>query len=242
MSGLVGWMDRTLYPKFGQNWDDELFRRYILGHLSRESRLLDLGAGRGNVAQMNFRTQVAHVAGVDVDAAVLDNPFLDSAAIIRMDDGRIPYDDGVFDVVFSDNVLEHLPDPSATLREVRRVLKPGGVFLAKTPNKWHYMPLVARTTPLWFHRFYNRLRGRRETDTFPTAYRCNTRGAIMRVAAVADLEVEDIVFIEGRPEYLRIAAPMYFLGWLYERFVNSSARFAPLRSVMQVTLRARSRA
>lgn len=147
-------MDRTLYPRFSKNWDDELFRRYILGYLSRESRLLDLGAGRGNVRQMNFRTQVAYVAGADVDPAVLGNPFLDSAAIIRMNDGRIPYGDGEFDVVFSDNVLEHLPDPSSTLREVRRVLKPGGVFLAKTPNKWHYMPLVARATPLWFHRFY----------------------------------------------------------------------------------------
>jgi SAM-dependent methyltransferase len=191
---------------------------------------------------MNFRTQVAHVADVDVDVAVLDNPFLDSAAIIRMDDGRIPYDDGAFDVVFSDNVLEHLRDPVATLCEVRRVLKPGGVFLAKTPNKWHYMPLVARATPLWFHRFYNRMRGRSESDTFPTVYRCNTRGAVTRVAEAAGMGVEDVVFIEGRPEYLRIAAPTYFLGWLYERFVNSSARFAPLRSVMQVTLRARSRA
>ena len=239
MSGLVGWMDRNLYPGFGRNWDDEIFRKYILGYLSRESRILDLGAGRGNVAQMNFRTLVAHVAGVDVDAAVLDNPFLDSAEVIRIDDGRIRYDDGEFDMVFSDNVLEHLLDPAATLREVRRVLKPGGVFLAKTPNKWHYMPLVARATPLWFHRFYNRMRGRSETDTFPTVYRCNTRGAITRVAEAAGMSVEAVAFIEGRPEYLRMMAPTYLLGWVYERIVNSSARLAPLRSVMQVALRVR---
>lgn len=233
-------MDRTLYPEFGRNWDDELFRKYILRHLSRESRLLDLGAGRGNVAQMNFRTEVAHVAGVDVDPAVLNNPFLDSAAVIRMNEGRIPYDDDEFDVVFSDNVLEHLPDPLATFREVGRVLKPGGVFLAKTPNKWHYMPLVARATPLWFHRFYNLMRGRNESDTFPTLYRCNTRGDVMKVADAAGMSVEDVVFIEGRPEYLRIVAPTYFLGWLYERVVNCSARLAPMHSVMQVTLRVRS--
>lgn len=235
-------MDRILYPEFGENWDDELFRRHILGCLLPESRVLDLGAGRGNVAQMNFRSLVAHVAGVDVDPAVLTNPFLDSAAVIRMDDGRIPHGDGAFDVVFSDNVLEHLPDPLATLREVRRVLRPGGVFLAKTPNKWHYMPLVARSTPIWFHRLYNRLRGRNESDTFPTTYRCNTLGAVTRLADAAGMSVESVSFIEGRPEYLRIVAPLYVFGWLYERVVNSSARLAPLRGVMLVTLRARSRA
>lgn len=236
MGRLVEWLDRALYPGFGRNWDDELFRKHILQHLTRETRLLDLGAGRGNVAQMNFRGHVAYVAGADVDASVLENPFLDAAAIIGANDEVLPYGDSEFDVVFSDNVLEHLPDPLATMREIRRVLKPEGVFLAKTPNKWHYMPLIARVTPLWFHRFYNLRRGRSEVDTFPTLYRCNTRKAITRAAEATGLRVDGILFIEGRPEYLRLTALTYLLGWLYERVVNSSSRLESLRSVIQVTL------
>ena len=54
----------------------------------------------------------------------------------------IPYANETFDLVFSDNVVEHLSDPNAVLNEVRRVLKPGGLFFAKTPNKKHYMPLI----------------------------------------------------------------------------------------------------
>lgn len=232
-------MDRSFYPQFGRNWDDALFRQHILRFLSKEARALDLGAGRGNVAQMNFKDQVAHVAGVDVDPAVFENPFLDSAGLISKEDGKIPYGDGEFDVVFSDNVLEHLPDPLVTFLEVRRVLRPGGVFLAKTPNKWHYMPLVARATPHWFHRFYNRLRGRSEADTFPTLYRCNSRGAISKCAAAAGMSVEEMRFIEGRPEYLRISALTYIVGFMYERTVNCSRWLEPVRGVIQLTLKAR---
>jgi len=50
----------------------------------------------------------------------------------------IPYENDRFDLVFSDNLLEHLAEPLAVFRGVARVLKPGGVFFFKTPNKWHY--------------------------------------------------------------------------------------------------------
>jgi len=55
-------------------------------------------------------------------------------------------------------------------RDIARVLKPGGVFLFKTPNKTHSMPTLARLTPHRFHPFVNRLRGRVEADAFPTRY------------------------------------------------------------------------
>ena len=41
-------------------------------------------------------------------------------------------------------------------------LKPGGCFFGKTPNRNHYMPLAARLTPLSFHKWFNKKRGRPE--------------------------------------------------------------------------------
>lgn len=125
-------------------------------------------------SKMNFRGLPAQICGVDLDPRVVDNPMLDEGRVANAD--GIPYEDNRFDVVFSDYVLEHLEDPLQVFREVVRVLKSGGVFLFKTPNKYHYMPTIARLTPHAFHQYVNRLRGRAEVDTFPTRYRANTRG------------------------------------------------------------------
>jgi len=183
---------------------------------------------------MNFRGMCALVCGVDVSAAVFENPFLDTAKVIA--EGQIPFETNSFDVVFSDNVLEHLVDPVSTFKEIRRVLKPGGVFVAKTPNRLHYMPMIAALTPLWFHKLYNNWRGRKTDDTFPTMYRANTEADLRRHASDAQLTVKEISFVEGRPEYLRIAFPTYLAGLLYEKLVNSSGLLRRFRCVVMVTI------
>lgn len=232
---MIERLDRLLYPGFQRNWDDQLFRERIMRQLRPESIVLDLGAGAGIVEQMDFRGHAARVCGVDLDHRVVDNQFLDEGRV--SDAGGIPYPDASFDVVFSDNVVEHLADPAAVLLEVHRVLKPGGVFLFKTPNKHHYMPLIARLTPHGFHQFVNRLRGRAEVDTFPTLYRMNSVGAVRRNAAITNFSIDRIERIEGRPEYLRIAWPAYLVGALYERLVNASNVFAALRILLIAQLR-----
>lgn len=234
-SPLIEKLDGRWYPGYARNWDDTLFRDRILARLKPAYHVLDLGAGAGIVSQMDFRGKVARMYGVDLDPRVIENPMLDDAKVGSAE--AIPYADGQFDLVFADNVLEHLHDPETAFREVRRVLKPGGTFLAKTPNKWHYMPLIARATPHSFHRFYNRLRGRDPGDTFPTLYRANSRGLLRRLAGQSGLELLDVALIEGRPEYLRMSAPSYFAGMTYERMVNSTEALAALRILIIVELR-----
>ncbi|MEZ5849063.1 MAG: class I SAM-dependent methyltransferase [Hyphomicrobiaceae bacterium] len=235
MASAKHWIDKTFYPRHRDNWDDWLFRERILRHIRPGCTVLDLGAGAGIVEQMDFRGFGARICGVDLDPRVVDNPMLDEGRIA--DAGRIPYEDALFDVVFCDNVLEHLDEPLTVFREVCRILKPGGVFLFKTPNKWHYMPTIARATPHGFHQFVNRLRGRASVDTFPTRYRANTKGDVTRLAREAGLAVAEIERIEGRPEYLRMAAPLYLAGLAYERTVNAIGMLAPFRVLLVGTLR-----
>lgn len=237
MTSIVEWIDQHCYPSFRRNWDDQLFRERILVHLRSDTAtaVLDLGAGAGIVEQMNFKGLAASVCGVDLDPRVVSNPMLDEGRVANAD--GIPYEDNRFDVVFSDNVLEHLDEPLNVFREVVRVLKPGGVFLFKTPNKWHYMPTIARLTPHGFHQYVNRLRGRAEVDTFPTRYRANCFGDVARIAVKAGLLVDHIDRVEGRPEYLRMTWPTYLVGLVYERLVNSTEIFAPLRILLMGALR-----
>ena len=235
MSHMIGRLDRALYPKQSRNWDDCIFRERVLSRLSSEAIILDIGAGAGIVQQMNFKGMVAKVCGIDLDPRVECNPMLDEGKL--SDAGRIPYPDATFDVAFADNVMEHLADPTAVLREVSRVLRPGGVFLFKTPNRTHYMPTIARMTPHRFHRFVNRLRGRAEEDTFPTLYRANTVADVRWLAASAGLTVDRLERIEGRPEYLRISWPTYLVGAAYERVVNTFDFLAMFRILLIAQLR-----
>ena len=82
------------------------------------------------------------------------------------------------------------------------------------------MPLIAMITPTWFHKLYNKLRGREEDDTFPTLYKLNSRKNLIKYASLTGFEVIDITSIEGRPEYLRISWLSYIWGIIYERIIN----------------------
>ena len=235
MSALTRWMDRTLYPNHGDRWDDHALRSHLDLLLEPTDRVLDLGAGAGIIEALRLRGRVAEVCGVDPDERVLQNPHLDDARVGLGE--SIPHNDAGFDLAMANNVLEHLADPVAVLSEVARVLRPGGRFVAKTPNRTHYIPLASALTPHRFHQWYNGLRGMDAEDIYPTHYRANSARAVERIAAAAGLEVERIERIEGRPEYLRLAAPLYACGWAYERIVNATPALAPLRSVLICVLR-----
>ena len=237
MTVVTRWMDRAWYPEYGSNWDDQMFRDRILAAIDAQSVVLDLGAGAGIVQHMNFRGIARRVCGIDLDRRVLDNPLLDEARLA--DATSIPYGDCSFDVVFADNVVEHLESPIDVFREAARVLRPDGFFFIKTPNKRHYMPAIAALTPHSFHRLVNRLRGRAHVDTFPTRYRANTPGAIRGLARASGLVVERIDLMEGRPEYLRMTAITYLVGAGYERLVNAIDALAAFRIVLLACLRKR---
>lgn len=227
---LVERLDDRWYPGIDGNWDDTLFRERILQLIDRDKDLLDVGAGAGIVEQMNFRGLARRVSGVDPDPRVLENPFLDDAKVGSAE--SLPFEANSFDIVVSDNVLEHLSDPGGVFSEVARVLRPGGRFLFKTPNVYHYMPTIARITPHKFHQFVNKLRGRETDDTFPTLYRANSESDLKRLADEVGFVVHSIEHIEGRPEYMRFSPPTYLVGYFYERLVNSAAFFEKLRILL----------
>ena len=234
MSTLITRIDKGLYPNFARNWDHQMFRQRILAYLRPESVVLILARRRHHYPDGLSRLRGTNLRSGSGPAAV-ENPMLIEGRIANAD--KIPFESDRFDVVFSDNVLEHLDEPEAVFREVARVLKPGGVFLFKTPNKRHYMPTIARPTPHSFHKYVNRRRGRAEVDTFPTRYRANARPDIVRLADKSGLSVERIELIEGRPEYLRMTWLTYLLGVVYERLVNSTELLATFRILLIGVLR-----
>jgi ubiquinone/menaquinone biosynthesis C-methylase UbiE len=96
---------------------------------------LDLGCGDGRVTAAWASEHATQYVGVDVAhpaLAVLRDRGSESVRI--SDASTLPFADNTFSVVSCIEVLEHLFDPLGALREARRVLKPGGVVIATTPN------------------------------------------------------------------------------------------------------------
>lgn len=99
----------------------------------RRPRILDVGCGTG--ANLLMLSKYGDAEGVDVseDALAfcrergLENVKLGAAE-------KLPYDDGTFDLVTALDVVEHLDDDLAGLREMRRVLRPGGRVLLFVPT------------------------------------------------------------------------------------------------------------
>lgn len=228
-------LDRKFYPGVRNHWDDRVFREFVLSRLDTSKAMLDLGAGAGILEDMNFKGRAGRICGLDPDQRVVENPNLDEGRVGYGE--QIPWADETFDLVIADNVLEHLERPIDVFKEVRRVLKPGGSFLFKTPNRRHYVATLSRITPMAFHRYFNKLRGRDEADTFPTCYLVNTPQDVDRVARAAGLESVEYKLIESRPEYLRVTSLTYVPGIAYERLVNSTELLSRYRVLLMGEVR-----
>jgi SAM-dependent methyltransferase len=108
----------------------------IAMHLSAGARILEIGAGTGQqAAELSSR-------GFDIEAVEIaaSNYANDRVFPISNYDGRrIPFPDASFGVVFSSNVLEHVPDLTQIHREIRRVLKPDGYAVHVLPtHAWRF--------------------------------------------------------------------------------------------------------
>lgn len=166
----------------------------------------------------DLRSVAREVVGIDVDAAAAANPTIDRFGLIQSD--IWPIADASVDVCFADWVLEHVERPEAFFGEAARVLKPGGVFCARTPNRYGYFALAARAIPnRWHAKVLSRVMPeRQEQDVFPTRYWCNTGRRLKRILGASGFDSIAIDYPDVAPVYLRFSRLLYTLGVAYGRW------------------------
>ena len=161
--------DLEFSPEWG--YDSRFFldveHRYTKMHrLLRESygdlagaRILDLGLSRGLFLERFRRYPGVELGGIEIDPEEAERARERGLEPVRhfvnAFDGqrlvaRLPWDDAYADVVLAGEIVEHIVDTESFLREIRRVLRPGGATVLSTPNiLWwkHRVALLAGRYP-----------------------------------------------------------------------------------------------
>lgn len=112
--------------------------RYFIEHAARiGGRMLDYGCGAGQMVTLG-RTQELDIWGADTYAGYYaewskaTSPIAKDR-IVKIENGRADFPDEHFDLVLSNQVLEHVTDPEASIADMHRLIRPGGTLIAAFP-------------------------------------------------------------------------------------------------------------
>lgn len=145
------------------------FARYLVDRPGRALHVLDLGCGAGTPTRhVMADRQRYRVVGADLSSTAIDAYVqATSRPAVRLDAQRLPFADASFDVVVSDDVIEHLVDTDAYAKEIRRVLVPHGWLFLSTPNlaAWfNRLSLLVGIQPAFTEVSFERIFGRPGSD------------------------------------------------------------------------------
>jgi SAM-dependent methyltransferase len=162
------------FPDYKFSW--EIFTDIILEQARRETYWLDIGA-RNNIL-IEEQPGYNFALGLDIEKPAKfytgENSSFGLASIYE-----IPLKDNSLDFITSRYTFEHLEFPEKALHEILRILKPEGVFLMQTTNKYNPFIVIARLIPFRIKKMILRILFKdNPSGTYKTYYRINRPSAI----------------------------------------------------------------
>jgi SAM-dependent methyltransferase len=230
------WAERLAEKYFGDSVHPyTIFEDVVRKHLRPEDALLDAGCGHGAPVLRKFLGAARELVGLDV---VNFDSAIPGLRLVNRDLTDTALPDASIDVVMCRSVMEHITDPENMYLEMHRILRPGGYFIFLTGNMWDYSAIIAKLVPNRYHPWIvERTQGRKEQDTFPVAYKTNTRRTVTRYANQVGFDVSSFAYLGQYPCYFLFNGPLFLVGTAYEKLISRFSMLNFLRGWILVVLR-----
>ena len=121
--------------KTPENMAGQLYiHKWVLKHTRVDDYILDVGCGHGVLCYL-LKKEGRKPVGVDMTKTSIAfcEDKIKGVRFTRAEAEQLPFEDNMFDVVASNQLIEHLPKPELAIREMIRVCKPNGKLLITTP-------------------------------------------------------------------------------------------------------------
>lgn len=239
---IYWWLEKRIAPevRYAQyDYEEMLFKVVPEGAV-----WLDVGCGHQLLPEWRRKQEEQLVSranllvGLDYDRPSLMKHRTLSVRICG-DISRLPFRDESFDVVSANMVVEHLREPTLQFAEIKRVLKPRGVFVFHTPNYLSPLVFMASLTPdILKRRLIWLLEGRSEEDVFPTYYRANTERSIIQIARALGFSIEEIKLVTSSGHAIfALCPPISVAELLYLKAIKKYHLLRHLRGNIIAVLR-----
>lgn len=122
--------------------------------------ILDIGCGSGNTILHLWQSGYKNIQGIEYTKELYEQ-MLTTHPYLKIQTGNaenlFPLENGMYDCVYCNQVLEHLPHPELAVKEAYRVLKGGGVYIISVPNGHHLNDVITKIIQKIIYRRYEHL-------------------------------------------------------------------------------------
>ena len=228
-------------------WNQEIYGSVVRRYVHEKTKWLDVGCGWRMLGEDlepmedDLVTSAGIVVGCDMDFQSLTK-HRNIRKLVLASAQALPFQEGSFDLVTCNMVVEHLSDPGQSFAQMARMLSPGGRLILHTPNLWNYAVFmnhtIARLVPRKFLLGLIKLADNRDKDdVFITFYRANTTARLLEICGKMGLREEFRRILTPPQPFFNFFAPLALIQILFMRLCLSSHYFRRFGSTILMVFR-----